>query len=378
MCDGVDHSGAVEDAGEHGGGEDHGDDRHDAGAVPGDGLLLLLDVREVDGQGDAGEDHEQYRDGDDVGAEDGQQGDSEAGIHPEELGTQGFPVGVEDAREGCVAVVVIRVRDGAAEVVVAGGGVVDTGRAGARRTRTADPTTPGRQPGSATGGDQHLFLGGEQRVPDLQLADSTTFEHAEVIGEEQHDDEGSRQRGDHRDEDIVGVDVQRTRGAGGGTAPRQDVHRAVGQSGDDGQHDRADTELQIERQQCGRRDDEGRRTVTVEGHDTGEYRGADHQPGRVVVHGADHRSDHRVEEPDVDHDAEEDDREEQHRRRRGEVLDAIGDHVADVETGTGEQAECDGDEDQRHDGRCPLGDDQHHEGGDHPEAECYQHCLARF
>ena len=262
--------------------------------------------------------------------------------------------------------------------MIAGGSVVVSARACSRRTRTACPTTLGRQAGSATGADQNLFLRGEDRIPDLQLADAAAFEHTEVIGEEQHDDQRRHQCGDHRDEDVVGVDVQRTCGTGGGATPRQNVHRAVGESGDNGENDRTDAELQVQRQQCGRRDDEGRRTVAVERHDTGEHRGSDHQAGRVVVHRADDRPDHRVEESDVDHDAEEDDREEQHRRGGGEVFDAVGDHVADAEAGTGEEAEGDRDEDQRHHGRRPLGDDQHHEGGDHPEAEGYQHCLTRF
>lgn len=71
--------------------------------------------------------------------------------------------------------------------------------------------------------------------------------------------------------------------------------------------------------------------------------------------------------------AEEDDREEEHRGSGCEILDAIDDHVADPESGSGEEAEGHGDEEKRHDGRRALAHDEVHEYGDHCEAENYQH-----
>ncbi|KMR56706.1 hypothetical protein EY06_15245, partial [Staphylococcus aureus] len=69
--------------------------------------------------------------------------------------------------------------------------------------------------------------------------------------------------------------------------------------------------FQVERQQRGRNDDERRRSVAVQRDHHGQHGGTDHELHGVVAHQSQNAAHQRIEQADVNHDAEEDDREEQ-------------------------------------------------------------------
>ena len=99
----------------------------------------------------------------------------------------------------------------------------------------------------------------------------------------------------------------------------------------------------------------------------------EHDLRGVVAEEAGDEADERVEQADVDHDAEEHDREHQQRRGRGEVADRLDDHVAEPEAGAREQSEDRRHEDEGDHRRQAPGHDEHHEGQDHGESEDDEH-----
>ena len=161
-------------------------------------------------------------------------------------------------------------------------------------------------------------------------AEAVAFLQAEQPGEDQHDDEAGDAATGPWDEDIVDVELQRGGGAGGGAAPGQDVHGAVGQAGHAGQDHGAHLQPQVDRQHRRGGEDEGGGAVAVQGDRGGEDRRAQDHLGGVVAELAQDEPDQGVEEPDVDHQAEVDDREHQQRGGGGHGLHRVHDHGADA------------------------------------------------
>ena len=199
-------------------------------------------------------------------------------------------------------------------------------------------------------------------------AEAVAFLQAEQPGEDQHHDESGDEGRDHGHEDIVDVELQRGGGAGGGAAPGQDVHGAVGQAGHAGQDHGAHLEPQVDRQHGRGGEDEGGGAVAVERDSRREDGRAEDHLGGVVAELAQDEPDQGVEEPDVDHQAEVDDGEHQQRGRGRHGLHGVQHHGADAEARAGEKSEDCGDDDQRQHGRQLLGHDQHHEYRDHGES----------
>ncbi|MDQ0911863.1 hypothetical protein QFZ22_007848 [Streptomyces canus] len=357
----VDHAGALEDAGEDGGGEDHAGDVEDVVGVGGQAGLLVRDVREVHGERERSADQEQHRDRQPLHDHRGEQGEREQGVEPVELGTQGGPVRVEDLEAlrvaGLVLVLGVGAGAGAAGDLVRGGG---TG------TR-----------GTGTGADQDrlglLDLLLDQDVVQGEHAQPLALALAEHVREDEDAQQSDGQGRDHRDEDVAGVELQRGGGAGRRAAPGQGVHHAVGHGGDTGHDDQAHLQALVQRVHRRHGDHEGGRAVAVEGDDRGEDRRTDDDPHRVGLRELQDSADDRVEEADVDHHAEVDDREHEHRRGGGEAGDAVDDVVTELGALPDEDAEQCRDQYERRDRRHLLQHDQDQEGRDHGEAEDGQH-----
>ncbi|MGX1502682.1 UNVERIFIED_CONTAM: hypothetical protein RKD43_001307 [Streptomyces graminofaciens] len=359
----LDHAGAGEDAGEHSGGEDHAGDVQDVVGVGRDACLLVRHGGEVDGQGEGRAEQEQHRDRQQLHDHGGEKGQRQTGVEPVQLGPQRRAVRVE-ALETAVLERGFALARGTVVRSRPGPGALGAGR-GSGGCRGVLAATAGLDENGAGLGLERLV---EREVPE-----ALALTPAEDVREDEHEDESGAESGDHRHEDVGRVQLERGRGAGGGTAPRQGVHDAVRRGGDAGQHDQAHLQALVERIHRRDRDHEGRRAVAVERDDGGEHRRADHDAQRVRLAEAQDAPHDRVEQPDVDHHAEVDDGEHQHRRRGGEVPHAFEDVVPELRTlPDGDAEEC-GNQDQRRDRRHLLRHDQDQEGRDHGEAEDCQH-----
>ena len=87
------------------------------------------------------------------------------------------------------------------------------------------------------------------------------------------------------------------------------------------------------------------------------------------MHGAQDPFHHRLEQADVDHDAEKQDGEEEHHGRRRERSHAIQHHRSDGTPEATDQCEQDRHDDERREHRHAFGHDQRHEDDDHREGE---------
>ncbi len=74
--------------------------------------------------------------------------------------------------------------------------------------------------------------------------------------------------------------------------------------------------------------------------------------------------DHRIEQADIEHQAEIQDGEDDHDADRGNLGDAVEHHLAEVGTGAGQKTEEDGDENQRYQNGHALGHDRRQKDGD--------------
>ena len=287
-------------------------------------------------------------------------------VEPVELGAQGGPVRVEALEASSSS--------SASCVAAAGAGR----RSPAGRRRRSPPVPAPRPTAPARDGLGLLDLTvvallGTSDLVEGEHAEPLALAQAEDVGEDDDDEQADGERRDHRDEDVARVELERGGGAGGGAAPGQGVHHAVGRGGDAGHHDQAHLQALVERVHRRDGDHEGGRAVAVQRDDRGEHRRADDDPHRVGLAEAQDAADDRVEEADVDHHAEVDDREHQHRGGGREAADAVDDVVTELGALPDEDAEQRGDQDERRDRRHLLHHDQDQEGRDHGEAEDGQH-----
>ena len=173
---------------------------------------------------------------------------------------------------------------------------------------------------------------------------------------------------------------KRARRAGGGPAPGRQVGVPGRQHDDAGRDQRVHPEPPVQRQHRRRGDDVAGGAVAVERDDGGQDRGADDDPDRVAMHEPKHGACHRVEQAGVDHEAEVEDGEQQQHARGREVADAVQHHRPDVAGGDAkggaEEREGDRHQDQRQQGREPVGHDQRHEDDDHRVGQQGEHASS--
>jgi hypothetical protein len=184
--------------------------------------------------------------------------------------------------------------------------------------------------------------------------------------DEDHEGQPAGVGHEHGEVEPRHLHVQGGRGAQGGTAPGNDVHRAGAERHRAGSDPPVQAQPVEDREHRGHRDQEGDGSRAVEVHHHREHRGADDDARGTATRVFHDEADDRVEHAGVGQDAEEEDGEDEHRGHRADVPDALGGELRRVEPESREHGAGHRDGDQRRQGRQSPGEDEreedHHDG----------------